>query len=123
MYQNAPDGLAGNEDCGQMSAWYAMSAMGFYAVDPVSANYVFGSPLFERVSIDLGGGKRLTLEARGQSPKNKYIQSATFNGKPYGKAWFRHSDIANGGAFVFQMGSQPNAKWGSAESDAPPSMG
>jgi predicted alpha-1,2-mannosidase len=122
MYQNAPDGLAGNEDCGQMSAWYVMSAMGFYAVDPVSGNYVFGSPLFSRVSVDLGAGKRLIFEARNQSPANKYIQSATWNGKRYAKAWFRHADIVNGGTFVFEMGPKPNLAFGAAPADAPPSM-
>jgi len=122
MYQNAPDGLAGNEDCGQMSAWYVMSALGFYAVDPVSANYVFGSPLFSRVSVDLDGGKRLVIEARRQSAANKYIQSATFNGKPYAKPWFRHADIANGGTFVFEMGPQPNMAFGADPAAAPPSM-
>ena len=122
MYQNAPDGLAGNEDCGQMSAWYVMSAMGFYAVDPVSGNYVFGSPLFPRVAIDLGSGKRLVLEARRQSAANKYIQSVTFNGKRYTKAWFRHADIVNGGTFVFEMGAKPNLAFGAEETAAPPSM-
>ena len=122
MYQNAPDGLAGNEDCGQMSAWYVMSAMGFYAVDPVSGNYVFGSPLFPRVTIDLGGGKRLVFEARHQAPANVYIQSVTWNGKRYTKPWFRHADIVNGGTFVFEMGPQPNLAFGAAPVDAPPSM-
>ena len=74
MYDNQPDGLAGNEDCGQMSAWYVMSAMGFYAVDPISGNYVFGTPLFDKVVIDLGHGKEFVLQAERSSPTDKYIE-------------------------------------------------
>ncbi len=122
MYHAAPDGLAGNEDCGQMSAWYAMSALGFYAVDPASGNYVFGTPLFDRVVIDMGNQHRLIVEARRASPGEQYIQSVTFNGKPYDKVWFRHADIAAGGSLVFQMGSQPNHQFGADPSAAPPSM-
>jgi predicted alpha-1,2-mannosidase len=122
LYDNAPDGLAGNEDCGQMSAWYVISALGFYAVDPVSGNYVFGSPLFDRAVVDLGGGRRLTVEAKRGSPADRYIQSVTFNGKPYEKVWFSHSQIARGGSIVFRMGSQPNQQFGAAASAAPPSM-
>ena len=122
MYDNQPDGLAGNEDCGQMSAWYVMSALGFYAVDPVSANYVFGAPLFDRVIVKLASGKELIVEAKRKSPDHLYIQSVTFNGKPYSKVWFKHADIANGGTFVFTMGSQPNREFGASEEAAPPSM-
>ncbi|HVJ09636.1 MAG TPA: GH92 family glycosyl hydrolase [Acidisarcina sp.] len=122
MYDNQPDGLAGNEDCGQMSAWYIISALGFYAVDPVSANYVFGSPLFDRAAIRLANGKELVLETKRKSPEDKYIQSVTFNGKPHTKVWFSHADVANGGTFVFTMGSEPNKAFGADESAAPPSM-
>src|SRR6185369_6719685 len=97
MHHNAPDGLAGNEDCGQMSAWYILSALGFYAVDPVSGNYVFGSPLFDRAEIDLGQNKRLIIQTVGNGSGTPYIQSVNWNGKPYTKNWFRHADIANGG--------------------------
>jgi predicted alpha-1,2-mannosidase len=122
MYDNKPDGLAGNEDCGQMSAWYVMSALGFYPVDPVSANYVFGTPMFDRAEVRLGSGKKLTLIARRSSPKDIYIQSVTFNGQPHSKVWFKHAEIENGGTFVFTMGSQPNKAFGASEQDAPPSM-
>ncbi len=122
MYDNQPDGLAGNEDCGQMSAWYVMSALGFYAVDPVSANYVFGTPLFDEAVVRLASGKELVVKANRKSPDEFYIQSVTFNGKPYSKVWFSHADIANGGTFVFTMGSQPNKEFGAEESAAPPSM-
>ena len=122
MYDNQPDGLAGNEDCGQMSAWYVISALGFYAVDPVSGNYVFGTPLFDRASVELGDGKRLIVEAKRNAPEDKYIQSVTFNGKPYHKVWFRHADIADGGTFVFTLGNQPNKEFGAEENSAPPSL-
>ena len=120
-YDNQPNGLAGNEDCGQMSAWYVLSALGFYAVDPVSANYVFGTPLFDHAEVDMGDGKRLIVEARRRSPEDKYIQSVTFNGKPYEKLWFRHADIVNGATIVFTMSSEPNKQFGAAEGATPPS--
>jgi predicted alpha-1,2-mannosidase len=122
MYNNQPDGLAGNEDCGQMSAWYIISALGFYAVDPVSGNYVFGTPLFDRAKVRLANGKELVVEAKRRSAEDKYIQSVSFNGKPYTKVWFTHADISNGGQFVFTMGSQPNKEFGADEHAAPPSM-
>jgi putative alpha-1,2-mannosidase len=105
-----------------MSAWYLISALGFYAVDPVSGNYVLGSPLFERATVDMGRGKKLVIEAKGQSPENKYVQSVTLNGKPHSRPWFRHADIVNGGALIFEMGSEPNREFGAAEELAPPSM-
>jgi len=122
MYDNQPDGLAGNEDCGQMSAWYAISALGFYPVDPVSGNYVFGTPLFDRAVVHLESGKELEVIARRTSPRDIYIQSVTLNGKPHPQVWFKHSEIVNGGRFVFTMGSQPNKSFGATEQDAPPSM-
>jgi predicted alpha-1,2-mannosidase len=114
-YHNAPDGLSGNDDCGQMSAWYIFSAMGFYPVTPGSTLYAIGSPLFARATIMLGGPYRkgpFTVIARNQSPENKYIQSATLNGKPLNEPFIRHADIANGSTLVFRMGARPNKKWG-----------
>ena len=122
MYDNKPDGLAGNEDCGQMSAWYVMSAMGFYAVDTVSGNYVFGTPLFDKVSIDFGNGRRFVLEGKRPSAASKYITSLTFNGKPYSRLWFSHSSILRGGHFVLQMSDHPNEEFGTRAEDLPPSM-
>jgi putative alpha-1,2-mannosidase len=122
MYDNQPDGLAGNEDCGQMSAWYVMSAMGFYAVDPISGNYVFGTPLFEKVSIDLGHGKQFVLEAERSSPADKYIESITLNGASYDRIWLRHEDVTSGRRFVLKMSNKPNPDFGSAPDLAPPSM-
>ncbi len=115
-YQNAPDGLSGNDDCGQMSAWYIFSALGFYPVTPGSTLYAIGSPFFQRATITLKGGPYkkgpFTVIARNQSRKNKYIQSATLNGKPLNEPFIRHADIANGSTLVFVMGAQPNKKWG-----------
>jgi len=122
MHHNSPDGLAGNEDCGQMSAWYIMSALGFYAVDPVSGNYVFGSPLFDRATVQLGDGKQLTVETVGNGPDKPYIQSVTWNGRPSTKSWFRHADIVKGGTFVFQMSTEPNPQFGAAPDDRPSSF-
>src|SRR5207244_719388 len=101
--------------------WFVISALGFYAVDPVSGNYVFGTPLFDRAAVDLGQKKRLVIEARRKLPEDKYIQSIRFNGKPYHKVWFSHADIVNGATIVFQMGSQPNKQFGAEENSAPPS--
>ncbi|HEY4293485.1 GH92 family glycosyl hydrolase [Luteibacter sp.] len=122
MYSDKPDGLIGNEDCGQMSAWFVLSALGFYAVDPVSANYVIGSPLFDRAELDVGGGRKLVIEAEGNGPDRPYIQSVTWNGKPYTRTWLRHADLAAGGRLVFRMGATPNLRYGADRADRPPSF-
>jgi predicted alpha-1,2-mannosidase len=122
MYRPAPDGLAGNEDCGQMSAWYILSAVGLYAVDPVSANWVFGSPLVDRAELHVAGGK-LVVEARGNGKGRPYIQSVTWNGKPWTKSWIPHAELAKGGTLVFEMGDKPNLEFGKAPQDRPPSFG
>ncbi len=123
MYRDQPDGLAGNEDCGQMSAWYLMGAMGLYAVDPVSANYVFGSPILERADIDLGAGKTLSIRTRGNGPDTPYIQSVTRNGKPWTKSWISHAELMRGGVLEFTMGKTANKAFGKALADRPPSFG
>ena len=122
MHHNDPDGLAGNEDCGQMSAWYVLSALGFYAVDPVSGNYVFGGPLFDHAAVHFANGKTLEIEAIGNGPGKAYVQSVTWNGKPYTKSWFSHAQIAEGGKFVITMGEKPDEKFGAAIEDRPPSF-
>ncbi|MGB6745821.1 MAG: glycoside hydrolase family 92 protein, partial [Terracidiphilus sp.] len=121
-YGVGPLGIPGDEDGGAMSSWYVLSAMGFYPVCPGSPVYEIGSPLFTRTVIHMGNGKDFIILANHASAQNKYIQSATLNGKPLGKPWFRHSDIANGGTLVLEMDDRPNEKWGSAPEDAPPSL-
>lgn len=108
MYFPAADGLCGNEDCGQMSAWYVMSAMGFYPVTPGDNQYILGSPLFSKVSLQMENGNTFVVEAQQNSEKNVYIQSATLNGADYNKGYITHDDIRNGGKLVFVMGDQPN---------------
>ncbi|WHU03206.1 GH92 family glycosyl hydrolase [Sphingomonas sp. NIBR02145] len=122
MYRNDPDGEIGNDDCGQMSAWFVFSALGFYPVDPVSALYVFGSPLFDRVEVDLGGGRTLRVLANGNGADRPYIQSVRWNGKPWTKNWIAHTDLAKGGELVFEMGDKPSS-FGTARADRPPSFG
>lgn len=121
LYDDQPNGLSGNEDCGQMSAWYLLSAMGFYPVCPGSGSYAIGSPLFDSISVHLESGKTFKIKANHPSPQNKYIQSATLDGKPWTKSWFSHEAIANGSELIFEMGSSPNLSWGSAPDDRPAS--
>jgi predicted alpha-1,2-mannosidase len=123
MYPPEPDGLAGNEDCGQMSAWYVLSALGLYAVDPVSANYVFGSPLLDRAEIMLGEGKKLVVQTHGNGPGKPYIQSVRWNGQPWTKSWIDHAELAAGGTLEFAMGDTPNPRFGAAPADRPPAFG
>jgi putative alpha-1,2-mannosidase len=105
-----------------MSAWYVMSALGLYAVDPVSGTYVIGTPLFESAKINLGRGKTLAIEAKRTSPAQKYVQSVALNGKSLDRLWVRHSDLANGATLTFTMGDQPNHQLGVDEKVAPPSL-
>ncbi len=121
-YDDQPDGLAGNEDCGQMSAWYIMSSLGFYPVDPVSGNYVFGTPLIDRAEVELGNNKKLRIEVKRTSPGDTYIQSVTLNGKPHPKLWFKHSEIADGAVLEFSMGPHPSTQFGTGEEAIPPSL-
>jgi len=107
MYKNKPDGLCGNDDCGQMSAWYLFSAMGFYPFNPCNDGYVFGAPQIEKVTLRLAKGKTFTVEAKGLSKENKYVQSITLNGKPVAGIKIAHADIMKGGALVFEMGPLP----------------
>ena len=106
-YQPRPDGLSGNDDCGQMSAWLVFSMMGFYPVCPGKPEYALGSPSFPKLTINLPGGKTFTIEAEGLSDENIYIQGATLNGEPYDKSILSHSDILAGGRLVLKMGQDP----------------
>ncbi len=111
MYKSKPDGLCGNDDCGQMSAWYIFSAMGFYPVAPGSNQYVFGSPCVQKAIINLENGKQFTIEAKNLSDKNIYIQSIILDGEDYHNSFILHKDIVNGGNLVFNMGPKPNKEW------------
>jgi predicted alpha-1,2-mannosidase len=121
-YGDGPLGIPGDDDGGETSSWYVLSALGFYPECPGSPIYEIGSPIFANSSITMSDGKVLTVKADHVSVQNKYIQSATLNGKPWGKPWFAHADIAGGGELVLEMGSHPNLTWGSRPEDAPPSM-
>ena len=122
LYFDTPDGLCGNEDCGQMSAWYVMSSMGFYSVNPSNGAYVFGSPLFDEVTIALPDAKTFTIVANNNSDKNIYIRSISLNGKNYTKSFITHKDILKGGTLIFEMGDVPNKTFGTALEDLPQSI-
>jgi putative alpha-1,2-mannosidase len=121
-YGDMPGGLAGNDDAGQMSAWYIFSSLGFYPVCPGSPYYIIGCPVFDEASLNLEDGKTFTIKAAGASKENCYIQSATLNGKPYTKNYISHQDITNGGVLEFVMGSTPNENWGNKPEDCPPHL-
>ena len=112
FYKAEPGGYIGNEDAGQMSAWYVFSAMGFYPVNPAGGIYVIGTPLLEEVSIKLENGRTFKMKAHGVSDKNIYIQSVKLNGVNHDNVWIRHEDIVEGGTLEFKMGAKPS-KWGS----------
>lgn len=121
-YFITPDGLSGNDDAGQMSAWLVFSMIGFYPVCPGMPYYVIGSPGFEESIISLDNGKKFIVEAKGYSEENIYIQSATLNGKPYDKNYILHQDIMNGGKLSFVMGNTPNKEWASSPGSIPYSL-
>jgi len=123
------DGWPGDEDQGQMGAWYVMTAIGLFQMDggcAVKPIYEIGSPIFDRVTIHLDPkyykGGQFVIEARGNSKENVYIQSATLDGKALDRPWFYHRDLVDGGSLVLEMGPEPNRKWGSAPEAAPPSI-
>lgn len=122
-FRNDLMGICGDEDGGGMSAFYVFSAMGFYPVTAGMPYYVIGSPIFDRVTIHLDGGKTFTLIARNNSADNKYIQSATLNGRPYDKSYFSHEDLMAGGTLELVMGDRPCKTWAVAEESVPPSEG
>jgi predicted alpha-1,2-mannosidase len=121
-YGDGPLGIPGDDDGGETSSWYVLSALGFYPVCPGAPDYEIGSPIFAKSVIRLDSGKDFTIIADHVSAQNKYIQSAQLNGRPLNKPWFRHSDIANGATLILKMGDKPDTQWGSAPGDAPPSM-
>lgn len=111
LYKNTPAGLCGNEDCGQMSAWYVFSAMGFYPVDPISGKYEIGTPMYPEMKMHLADGKIFTILAPAVSKENIYIQSVKLDGKPYDKSYITHEQIMNGSIFEFEMGNKPGKAW------------
>ena len=122
LYTDKPDGLSGNEDCGQMSAWHIFSSLGFYPVNPSNGAYVFGSPLFDEATIGLPENKRFTIIANENSDDNIYIQSVELNGKEYKYSYITHKDIMQGGELVFNMGPNPNLNFGKEKKYRPQSI-
>jgi predicted alpha-1,2-mannosidase len=119
MYKAAPDGVIGNDDCGQMSAWFILSSLGFYPVDPVSATYVLGSPLFTRSTVNLGHGRKLIVEAPDNTPDTPYVRAVEWNGQPWTRGWIAHADLVKGGTLRFTMSATPNKAFASRPEDRP----
>ncbi|WP_411898579.1 GH92 family glycosyl hydrolase [Elizabethkingia bruuniana] len=122
MYSDKPDGYAGNEDAGQMSAWAVWSIMGLYPANPVTGEYVFGSPSLDKAEIKMPNGKAFTIEAKNNSQTNIYIQSVNLNGKPYDKVYITHDEMLKGGNLTFNMGATPNKNFGKDPKSWPKSM-
>ena len=119
MYQNAPDGLSGNEDCGQMSAWFVLSAIGLYQVCPGNTQFTIGSPLFKEASLKLENGKTFMIRTLNRNDKNIYIQYAYLNGRKYSKSFIDYIDIMEGGVLEIKMDSVPNLLWGMSDESIP----
>ncbi len=119
LYANTPDGLCGNEDVGQMSAWYVLSSIGLYQVEPAGGIYVIGSPLFDEVEIRVGKGKKFRIITYNNSTENRYICTARLNGQPYTKSYLRYEDLTQGGILELEMSDQPSDKFGVAPVDRP----
>ena len=122
MYRNDINGLGGNDDCGQMSAWYLFSVMGFYPVCPGTDQYVLGAPYLPYLKLKLPNGKTLEIKAPDVSDKKRYVQSLKLNGKLYDKMYVTHEDILKGGVMEFKMAASPNKHRGVAAKDKPYSL-
>lgn len=122
LYQSTPDGLSGDEDNGQMSAWYVLSALGIYPVCPGTPYYLFGSPVFRKATLQLGSGKTFTLVARDNGPQEYYIDGATLDGQPWNKIFITQDQLLRGGELSFQMVSSPNYHWAVAPECRPPAF-
>ncbi|WP_437920984.1 GH92 family glycosyl hydrolase [Sphingobacterium sp. LRF_L2] len=122
LYTDKTDGLSGNEDVGQMSAWYVLSSLGFYQVSPAGGPFVFGSPIFDKAIVDVGEGRNLEIIAKNNSAENKYIQSVRLDGKVYDKSYISYEDILKGGKLEFEMGSTPSATFGVSKETRPVSV-
>jgi predicted alpha-1,2-mannosidase len=121
LYQATPDGLCGDEDTGQMSAWYVFSALGFYPVCPGTTSYDIGSPLFDRATLSLPGGKTFVINANHNGPQHAYIRGASLNGQPFDRTFLSHDEIVHGGEISFDMASAPDYKWAVGLEARPPS--
>ncbi len=119
LYAAAPDGLSGNEDCGQMSSWFVLAAIGLYPVCPCTDEYLISSPLFERVTLHLDGGRRFTIRAEGAAEGHRYVRAASLDGRPLRRSFLRHAEIAAGGELVLRLDSRPGPEWGVATGDRP----
>ena len=119
QHKNSPDGICGNEDCGQMSAWFVFSALGFYPVNPSSGNYIFGSPLIKEAILNLESGKRFEIVAHDNNYQNKFINKVLLNGKELQRSYIKHSEIIAGGKLEYFMTDVPNKNWGRAQEYRP----
>ena len=122
LYTDQPDGLCGNEDCGQMSAWYVMSAMGFFPVTPASGYFVIGTPHFEEMTLNFENGNQFVIKAKNLSHENKYIESVKLNGKPLTRSYIYYDEVINGGKLEFTMTSDRNTTWATDPTDCPVSL-
>ena len=122
LYNYTPDGYCGDEDNGQTSAWYVFSSLGFYPVTPGTDEYVFGSPLFNKVTLNFENGKTLVIEAPENNKENIYVQNITLNGKVIDSNFIKHSDLNKGGKLVFRMGNEPEKSRGTKKEAFPYSM-
>lgn len=119
LYSVNPDGLSGNEDVGQMSAWFVLSSLGLYQVDPTGGEFVFGTPLYDKATVDLGNGKKLQIVAKDNSVQNIYVQNVTLNGEPYSKSYIDYPTLMQGGLLEFQMGPTPSETYGTKTESRP----
>ena len=119
LYQATPDGICGDEDTGQMSAWYVFSALGFYPACPGDPHYLIGSPLFNQAVLSLPNGKTFTINANSNGPQQPYIQSAKLDGANFDQTFISHQSIVNGGELNFQMDAAPNYDWGTSPKSRP----
>ena len=122
MYRPTPDGLCGNDDCGQMSAWFVFSALGFYPVAPGSNQYVLGSPAVRRAEIDLGNGRTFVIVAENQAPDHVYVREVRLDGVPLELNFITHDEVVRGGELRFVMSGQPNRQRGTGPKALPYSM-
>ena len=122
FYTSKPDGLCGNDDCGQLSAWYVFSALGFYPVCPGQDQYVIGSPVFDKAEITLSNGRKFTIKSPGAGGKSQYIKSGELNGADYANSFISYTNIMNGGELVLRMASEPNKGWGQSRENRPSAL-